>query len=46
LRTILYVKEGLQERIIKLFEHKSEKTIRIYVNPVYLDAEEAILKRY
>lgn len=47
LRATLYVKEGLQERIImKLLGHKSEKMMRIYVNLVYRDVEEAVLKHY
>jgi len=47
LRATLYVKEGLQERIImKLLGHKTEKMMRIYVNLVHKDVEEAVLKHY
>ncbi len=43
----MLIKEGLPERIVmKIMGHKTEKMMRIYVNLVQKDVEDAILNHY
>ena len=47
LRATQLIKEKIPERIVmKLLGHRTEKMMRIYVNLVHRDIEEAILKHY
>ncbi len=47
LRATLLIKQGMPERItMKLLGHKTEKMMKIYVNLVQKDIEEAVLKHY